>query len=362
MSYQFAIIIFGQCIYKEYTVFVIRALDKKKNRVSVRRGQDKAMIKKLADHKLLIICLGMLLLIVGLAFLLVTQLASKEIRLVVDGQAQSIETSSYDVGELLEEKEIELVKEDSVTPDIDKPLTDGEEVRVEKAVAFTLQADGKTKELKALPKTVGEALKYHKVNLGEADKVSPALSEPLTAGTEIVINRITTANQEVIEEIDYKTKTKDDDDLPAGTTKVVKKGEKGQDRVVYQITYSDGEEIARKELERETVSKPVNKVVAKSTRGMIQGKEYKKKFTVKAYAYTGGGRTAMGTAARTGEIAVDPSVIPLGTNVYVEGYGFARAEDTGGNIKGNTIDVYKNSESACLSWGVRNVTIYILSE
>ena len=70
----------------------------------------------------------------------------------------------------------------------------------------------------------------------------------------------------------------------------------------------------------------------------------------------------MGTAARTGEIAVDPSVIPLGTNVYVEGYGFARAEDTGGNIKGNTIDVYKNSESACLSWGVRNVTIYILSD
>lgn len=69
----------------------------------------------------------------------------------------------------------------------------------------------------------------------------------------------------------------------------------------------------------------------------------------------------MGTKARVGEIAVDPSVIPLGTKVYVEGYGFARAEDTGGNIKGNTIDVYKSSESACLNWGVRYVTIYILS-
>ncbi|WP_305146635.1 ubiquitin-like domain-containing protein [Anaerovorax odorimutans] len=320
------------------------------------------MIKKLADHKMLIICLGMLLVIIALAFLLLTQLVSKEVRLVVDGQTQAIETNSYDVAELLEENNIELVKEDSVTPSIDKPLTDGAEVKVRKAVEFTLQADGKTEELKALPKTVGDALKYHKIKVGEADKVSPALNEPLTAGAQIVINRITTAKEEVTEEIDFKTKTKGDNDLPAGTTKVVKKGEKGQDRVVYEITYSDGKEIARRELERETISKPVNKLVAKSTRGTIQGKEYTKKFTVKAYSYTGGGRTAMGTQARVGEIAVDPSVIPLGTRVYVEGYGFARAEDTGGNIKGNTIDVYKNSESECLNWGVRNVTIYILSE
>ena len=80
---------------------------------------------------------------------------------------------------------------------------------------------------------------------------------------------------------------------------------------------------------------------------------------VKAYAYTGGGRTAMGTKARVGEIAVDPSVIPLGTNVYIEGVGARRAEDTGGNIKGNTIDIYMNSQSQCIKWGARYVTIYI---
>lgn len=86
---------------------------------------------------------------------------------------------------------------------------------------------------------------------------------------------------------------------------------------------------------------------------------YRKKFTVKAYAYTGGGRTAIGTRARVGEIAVDPRVIPLRSKTYVEGYGYARAEDTGGNIKGKTIDVYKNSESACRQWGVRYKTIYV---
>lgn len=89
------------------------------------------------------------------------------------------------------------------------------------------------------------------------------------------------------------------------------------------------------------------------------GFKYKRKMIVKAYAYTGGGRTATGTRARKGEIAVDPHVIPLGTKVYVEGYGYARAEDTGGNIKGRTIDLYMNSGSDCMRWGVRYKTVYL---
>lgn len=106
----------------------------------------------------------------------------------------------------------------------------------------------------------------------------------------------------------------------------------------------------------EAVSAKAKKVKLKES---VKGFQYKKKFTVKAYAYTGGGRTAMGTKARVGAIAVDPSVIPLGTKVYVEGYGYARAEDTGGNINGKTIDVYMNSTGACMKWGVQYKTIYV---
>ena len=67
----------------------------------------------------------------------------------------------------------------------------------------------------------------------------------------------------------------------------------------------------------------------------------------------------MRTRARVGEIVVDPSVIPLGTEVYIEGVGARRAEDTGGNIKGNTIDIYMDTQGQCINWGVRYVTIYI---
>ncbi|MEG0830312.1 MAG: 3D domain-containing protein [Anaerovoracaceae bacterium] len=99
---------------------------------------------------------------------------------------------------------------------------------------------------------------------------------------------------------------------------------------------------------------------SKKVKAKAKGLVYKKKFTVKAYAYTGGGITASGLRAKVGRIAVDPRVIPLGKKVYVSGYGYAVAADTGGNIKGRTIDVYKNSERQCRNWGVRYKTIYIL--
>ena len=86
-----------------------------------------------------------------------------------------------------------------------------------------------------------------------------------------------------------------------------------------------------------------------------------RKITVRAYAYTGGGRTATGTKARYGVIAVDPRVIPYGTKVYIKELGGTfRAEDCGGGIKGNKIDIYMNSSAACNRWGVRKITLQIV--
>ena len=72
------------------------------------------------------------------------------------------------------------------------------------------------------------------------------------------------------------------------------------------------------------------------------------------------GITASGTKARPGVVAVDPSVIPLGTRLYVEGYGFAVAEDTGGAIKGNRIDLFYENRKQALNYGMRKVKVYIL--
>lgn len=82
-------------------------------------------------------------------------------------------------------------------------------------------------------------------------------------------------------------------------------------------------------------------------------------FEATAYTWTGN-RTATGTWPSRGTVAVDPEVIPLGSRLYVEGYGEAVAEDTGGAIKGEIIDLYMESEDECWQWGRRMVEVRVI--
>ena len=84
-------------------------------------------------------------------------------------------------------------------------------------------------------------------------------------------------------------------------------------------------------------------------------------FEATAYCYTGN-RTATGTWPSRGTIAVDPAIIPLGTQLYIEGYGEGIAEDTGGAIRGHIIDLYMESEDECWAWGRRTVEVRIIEE
>ena len=82
---------------------------------------------------------------------------------------------------------------------------------------------------------------------------------------------------------------------------------------------------------------------------------------VKASAYSGDGITSTGTVPKYGTIAVDPSVIPYGTKVYIRELGKVfTAEDCGGAIKGNKIDIFMPTEQNCNDWGIRDITIEIL--
>lgn len=85
------------------------------------------------------------------------------------------------------------------------------------------------------------------------------------------------------------------------------------------------------------------------------------KMVVSATAYSGHTITATGTRPKFGTIAVDPKVIPYGTKVYIPRFGKTFiAEDCGGGIKGNKIDIFMNSKAECREWGVRTITIHIL--
>ena len=115
-----------------------------------------------------------------------------------------------------------------------------------------------------------------------------------------------------------------------------------------------------------TGGKPSSSSIYASRGGSVPSElSYSKSLRVEATAYSGHTITATGTKpvrnpGGWSTIAVDRRVIPLGTRVYVENYGYAIAEDVGGAIKGNIIDLFMDSSSETRSWGRRNVTIYIL--
>ena len=93
---------------------------------------------------------------------------------------------------------------------------------------------------------------------------------------------------------------------------------------------------------------------------------YKEVYTMMSTAYAGDTITYMGTTPvrdpdGLSTIAVDPSIIPLGSKVYIPGYGLAIASDTGGLIKGNRIDLFLNSEDECINWGVQTVSLYLIA-
>lgn len=109
------------------------------------------------------------------------------------------------------------------------------------------------------------------------------------------------------------------------------------------------------------VSKKYVSKISTSSGSTIKGYKVKKSLKVRAVAYSSGTHTALGTKLRYGVIAVDPKVIPYRTKVYIKELDKVFvAEDCGGGIKGNIIDIYMPSESQCNKWGSRNITIQIL--
>ncbi|MDU5377137.1 3D domain-containing protein, partial [Peptoniphilus lacydonensis] len=114
--------------------------------------------------------------------------------------------------------------------------------------------------------------------------------------------------------------------------------------------------------------KEVAEVGTRKAPAAPNGKSAKKVIVMQATAYdpTAGSTTATGTRARVGSVAVDPKVIPLGSKLYIESmdgfqsYGYATAEDTGGAIKGNRIDLFYGSNREANNFGRRNVKVYVL--
>ena len=225
---------------------------------------------------------------------------------------------------------------------------------------ITVTVNGKTAEYKTIRNSVSDMLRGWDIELDEKDVVKPGMDNWLKDGTDVEIDLYERYKETVSEETDFDTKTEYTSELLEGETKVTTEGVKGEDKVTYEIVTLGGVEQSRMEIGRKTVRKPVTQVVAEGTAVSYNGERYSKVIRVVATGYTHtGNRTATGTWPHRGTMAVDRRVIGMGSYGYVPGYGNVHAEDTGGAIRGNRIDLFFNSRGEAVRWGRRTVDLYI---
>lgn len=289
----------------------------------------------------------------------------KRVVVTVDGEPVVVSTYTATVGEVLQEQGITWGADDVVRPQPETRLSDGLGIHVVHAFPVKLVTGEKVREIITLPTSVQGVLVRAGVAVGARDQVIPGLDSPVRPGSEIKITRVSVQQQVVEEEIPFKVRREEDAGLDRGVQVVKQAGEVGRKRQIIEITYEDGREVARRVVTEEVIKEPRDKVVALGTRQVVsrggQDIRFREALVVTATAYSPtGNRTATGVIPEKGVIAVDPRVIPLGTRVYVESYGYGRALDVGSAIQGRRIDVFFPSAEEARRWGVRQVKLYIL--
>ena len=160
--------------------------------------------------------------------------------------------------------------------------------------------------------------------------------------------------------------------LRPGSLKKAHEGVDGVIKKTYRVTYVDGKAVGQELLKEETTdAQPtvfyMGRGGFRSDRGSFSRKLV---LDMVATAYDPGprcngwknkGRTRTGRKATYGEAAVDPRIIPLGSVLFIEGYGLAIASDTGSAIKGKRIDLCYDSRRVANNFGRQRVRVHVLS-
>jgi 3D (Asp-Asp-Asp) domain-containing protein len=304
---------------------------------------------------------------------------TKTITLVRNGQAEPVRTRATIVSELLTEQNIRRTSEDALDVDPSSPVTDGETIAYRAPVSVTLIVDGVTQTIQTSAETVGDVLEHARVAFDSHDRLTPFAPAAIVAEDTIRLDHVNSWVEQVRRAVPVPVEHRLSFDLAIGRVKVMQKGAPGVRLVSYRVI----RQANRSQAPRHTViasrimRKPRPRIVAagvgeygriaRFAKAGFEGtvRLAKAALSMIATAYTANcsgcsGTTASGQRAGHGIVAVDPSVIPLGSRLYIPGYGHAVAGDTGGAIHGNRVDLGFNSNSDAMQFGRRAVTVYVL--
>lgn len=302
-----------------------------------------------------------------------------------EGISADLATTRTTVGAALASNGMYVSKYDLVVPGRNEELEPGMTVYVYPAKQVALSDNGLSGYIHTHASTVEGLLANANAVLGEKDRVEPDLSTQVTNNMFVTVTRVREETVIVDEEYPYQTEYRNDPTMDAGTTAVIQDGWPGTHKLETHVVYENEEEKSREIVNSWFDPAPVPQIIARGTRSRAARPSYSVSSTSAASsgsteggyslvvwatwynASHGGrlpgdpnyGRTATGVYATYGVVAVDPSVIPLGTRMYVPGYGYAVAADTGGGVRGYHIDL-AFPEGLSNPWATGYVTIQIL--
>ncbi len=334
------------------------------------------------------------LLLAGLLLAFFYNYQCKEIMVIDGAERLQYLTFSRTVGELVQEKGLSLNEYDKVLPGKEELLQDGDIIVIKRAFSVFLNVDGKSREVWTNASEAAGLLREQGIKLQEDDQIFPALNHPLKPGDEVVVVRVEKQYEVFQEQIPYRTIRVPNSELEKGVVRVLQEGLEGLQEHIWELVKKDGEEVSRALVSSNIISEPQDLILeygetdinSRSGRNI----QIKKVLTVEATAYCPGtpesgcpidehgasqctgfhndGYTYTGVKAEAGNgtrekphiIAVDPGLIPLKSVVYIEGYGYARAEDTGSAIKGPAIDLLFNKHAEAVAFGRKKLKVYLL--
>ena len=266
----------------------------------------------------------------------------------------------------------------------------GYDVTLAAGQTVTVRRNGETQTVKSRKESISRLLERMDIVPSPLETVAVNLAGP---GVEITVEEEIIYYDRIVEQVTFDTVRVANPEMKKGTEQVVQEGANGVRTSIYEVVFSNGQELSRQFVE-EVDSTAVDQIVeygtaadatvnSKSTISSVSKNSdgsgtltladgstldfsAAKSMTATAYTAGYGGAdyyTATGTSVRVGTVAVDKRVIPLGTKLYIvtnDGivYGTAVAEDTG--VKGDKIDLYFDTYQQCINFGRRGCTVYIL--
>jgi len=314
---------------------------------------------------------------------LAAQPTVRQITLIDDGVESTHETTVRTIANFLQEQGITLYPADEISRDPRVHVSDGLVLEIIRAFNINITINGETTQKAVRRGANVEEIKYYLQEELETTLLFDGdLQKQVYEEDYLEFDTWRSRIEAEITKIPYETERLVNTYLPRGTVNVIREGEIGETRAETKVVYINEEEYTR-EFVGEFTSMPINRLEEISpSSAFVLGAladtscptfAYVRRLTMNATAYTAGfsctGKrpghpayriTRSGREVEHGIVAVDPNFIPLGTRLYVDGYGFAIAADTGGAIRGYKIDLFMEYRADALRFGRRNVTVFIL--